>query len=417
MINSRRFDAHFSEPRATADGAHRLGVQARVRNRSDRAWEAAGQIRVACQILDPESGALLFEGEHIPLAADVAPGREADIQITAQLPADDGEYRVLVSLVEENVTWFHQQGADCLLVDATLANGVLSVQRARRSTAADRSTERTMRLVTRAFVYPARLLWRNRALIASMVRRDIHGRYRGSMAGLFWTVINPLLMMLTYFFVFAIVLKVRFGSGPEEQQPANFVLYFIGGMLPWLAFSEALGRSPSVILEYRKLVKRVVFPVEILPVNLAAAGLVSEFFGLLVFLAALLILRQSIPATALLLPLIAIPQILLTLGFCWFLAAMGVFLRDTGQFITFLLTLWFFATPICYPESALPGKMRWLFELNPAYVLARSYRSVFLEGAPPPWTALGWLTAASFAAAILGFAWFYKSRKAFPDVL
>jgi lipopolysaccharide transport system permease protein len=417
MTNKSRFRARFGDPQATVEGPGRLLVAAELHNRSNRIWEAAGPVRLAYQILDRDTGALLIEGERTSLPADLAPGREGRVAVAVALPQDTGAYRIRISLVEENVAWFFQQGGDSLTVDAEISGNGLAVHGARRSTSDSLTMERVVLTLTRAFVYPARVLWRNRALIVSMVRRDIHGRYRGSMAGLFWTVIHPLLMMLTYFFVFAIVLQVRFGTGPVAAQPTNFLLYFIAGMLPWLAFSEALGRSPGVIIEHRMLVKRVLFPIEILPVNVAAAGLVSEFFGLLVFLAALGILRHSIPATAILLPLIVVPQILLTLGFSWFLAGIGVFLRDTGQFMAFVITLWFFATPICYPESALPERFRWLFEMNPAYVLARCYRTIFLEGQAPPWAALGWLALAGFGAAILGFAWFYKSRKAFPDVL
>jgi lipopolysaccharide transport system permease protein len=290
--------------------------------------------------------------------------------------------------------------------------------RARRATPASRAAERVVQALAKALVYPFRALWRNRALIASMVRRDIQGRYRGSVAGLFWTVLHPLLLMATYFFVFAVVLKVRFGSGAEAAGPVNFLLYFIAGMLPWLAFSEALGRSANVVLEHRTLVTRVVFPVEILPVNLAAAGLVSEFFGLLVFVAAIAgVGKGTPPATALYLPLVLIPQILLTIGLCWFLAALGVFLRDTGQFLSFLLTLWFFATPICYPETLVPPALQGVFGLNPVYVLARAYRAIFLEAAAPSWSALGGLSAAALALFLFGFAWFHKAKKVFADVI
>jgi len=267
------------------------------------------------------------------------------------------------------------------------------------------------------FVAPFAAIVRYRSLIASMVRRDVHGRYRGSVGGLFWTVIHPLLLMLTYFFVFALVLKVRFGSGPESQQPVNFVLYFFCGMVPWLAFNEALGRASSILLEHRTLVTRVLFPVEILPVNIAIAALASGFFALVVFVSSLLYLRHGIPLTALYLPLLIVPQLLLTLGLCWFLAALGVFLRDTGQFMAFLLTLWFFATPICYPESQLPHTSRWLFEMNPMYVLVRAYRAVFLENSAPPWGPLAWLALFSTAVFFAGFAWFRKSQKSFADIL
>ena len=113
-----------------------------------------------------------------------------------------------------------------------------------------------------------------------MVRRDILGRYRGSFGGAFWTVLNPLLLMLTYFFVFGVVLRTRFGNDPSR---AGFALYFLAGMLPWLAFSEAAGRAPTVMLEHRNFVKKLVFAVETLPVNLVVSGLVSEFFALVLF--------------------------------------------------------------------------------------------------------------------------------------
>ena len=417
MTHPARFRAQFSAPDAVIMGANRLRVSARLRNQSDRAWPAGGAVRLAYQVLDPATGALLVEGPRADLPAELPPGGETRVEIAVELPPESGAYRILVSAIEENVAWFFQRGADCLAVDAVSAEGRVEIRRARRTTARSRALESWGRRLVRALTYPLATLWRHRALIASMVRRDIQGRYRGSVAGLFWTVIHPVLMMLTYFFIFAVVLKVRFGPGPEQAGPVNFLLYFIAGMLPWLAFSEALGRSSGVVLEHRTLVTRVVFPVEILPANLAASGLVSEFFGLLVFLAAVGIFRQSLPWTAALLPLVLIPQVLLTLGLCWFLAGMGVFLRDTGQFMAFLLTLWFFATPICYPETALPENLRWLFEMNPVYVMVRSYRAIFLEGVPPPWAALARLCGLGLAAFILGFAWFYKSRKAFPDVL
>jgi lipopolysaccharide transport system permease protein len=117
------------------------------------------------------------------------------------------------------------------------------------------------------------------------------------------------------------------------------------------------------------------------------------------------------------LPLLLVPQLMFTLGLCWFLAALGVFLRDVGQLIGFLLTLWFFVTPICYPESSLPQAWRWLFEQNPLYVLVRHYRLIFLEAAGPDWRSLGKLATLSLAAFLAGHAWFYKLRRSFADLV
>jgi len=403
-----------------------------LHNASEQHWIAGSAIRLGYQVIDPDTGVLIEDSGRAELPADLAPGAEVKVEILVQLPEDDGVYLALISPVEENVAWFHDRGSDALILEAEnvaetaaenagahadASSGVTRVIALEHTTHASRRRERTGRLIRRALIDPFRLLWQHRALIVSMVRRDINGRYRGSVGGLFWTVINPLLLMLTYFFVFGLILHSRFGPDPEHQSAGNFLVYFLAGMAPWLAINEALARAAGVVIEYRMLVKRVVFPIEILPVNVAVAGLVSEFFGLLVFLATLLFLRHSVPLTALYLPLILIPQILLTLGLSWFLSGLGVFLRDVGQFLAFFLTLVFFATPICYQEPKVTGWLSWLYKLNPVYVLVRGYRAVFLESSAPNWTSLGWLTLAGLAAFFFGFAWFYKSRKAFPDVL
>src|SRR5262249_48760594 len=149
--------------------------------------------------------------------------------------------------------------------------GRLEMEQPRVTSAGAMRRARLIRAIPKAFVYPARSLWNNRKLIASMVRRDILARYRGSFAGVMWTLLNPLLLMATYFFVFGIVLQTRLG----DDTRSGFVLYFLAGMLPWLPFSEAVGRAPSVVLEHRNFVKKLVFPLETLPVNLVISGAVT----------------------------------------------------------------------------------------------------------------------------------------------
>jgi len=246
-----------------------------------------------------------------------------------------------------------------------------------------------------------------------MVARDILGRYRGSFGGMFWTVLNPLLLMVTYFFVFGIVLRTRFTHDPSRS---GFVLYFLAGMLPWLAFSEAAGRAPFVILEHRNFVKKLVFPLETLPVNLVAAGLVTELFALGIFAIGLLLARGAVPLSVLWLPVLVIPQLLFTLGVCWFLAALGVNVRDLGQINGFLLTLWFFLTPICYPIESLPAAMPVLSK-NPLFVLVTAYRAIFLESHPPAFHSMWKLWLASALLCLVGHAWFYKLKKNFADVI
>jgi lipopolysaccharide transport system permease protein len=188
-------------------------------------------------------------------------------------------------------------------------------------------------------------------------------------------------------------------------------------MLPWLAFSEAIGRAPTVMLEHRNFVRKLVFAVETLPVNLVLTGLFSELIGLMLFTAGLLLARGSVPGSVIWLPVLLAPQILFTAGLTWFLAALGVFVRDLGQVIGFLLTLWFFLTPICYEEAALPAWAGQVLAKNPIFILVRGYRAIFLEGHAPPLDPLWKLTLLSAAIFVAGHAWFYKLRKSFADIL
>jgi len=250
-----------------------------------------------------------------------------------------------------------------------------------------------------------------------MARRDILARYRGSFGDVFWTILNPLLLMATYFFVFGVVLRTRFGA---DQSSTGFALYFLAGMLPWLAFTEAAGRSPHVILEHRNFVKKLIFPLETLPVNQVVAGLVTEVFGMAVFIAALLLIRGAVPSTVIWLPALLVPQLLFTLGVCWFLSALGVYARDLGQIMGFLLTLWFFITPICYPEtslSTLPAGAFAILRKNPFYVLVRGYRAIFLESHAPELLPLAKLWVIGLIVFFFGHAWFYKLRKNFADLI
>jgi lipopolysaccharide transport system permease protein len=273
---------------------------------------------------------------------------------------------------------------------------------------------RAAQLAARFFTYPIASVLRHRALISSMVRRDIVGRYRGSVGGTLWTLVHPLLLMIAYYFVFGMVLRVRFR---EDSGSGDFAFYFLCGMLPWLAFSEAVGRSPNVILEHANFVKRVVFPLEILPLNLMLVGLVTELFALLIFSSAMIVTGRGLGWTVAFLPLILVPQVLLTAGFCWFLAALGVFLRDIGQVMGFILTVWFFTTPICYPASSLPQDWLWLLEKNPMYAIVEAYRAVLLENTLPVWTPLAVLWVGATVVFCLGFAWFYKVKKSFADLM
>ena len=386
---------------------HALHVRAQLRNRGEQDWTGAHAL--SWQIYDAEADSLLEDGPRQRLLVPASQATEAEVRVP--LPPEDGRYQVFVSPLTEDVAWFYEDGSPFVLIDAEVRNGEPRLLRRGVSTLRGLGQRRFGRAMRRALTYPLKSIWRNRSLIRSMVRRDVAGRYAGSYAGAFWTVIHPLMMMLTYWFVFGFVLRARF----EGDSP--FVLYFLAGMLPWLAFSEAAGRAPTIVLEHANFVKKLVFPLEILPVNLTAAGLFSQAFGFAIFLAGMLILGKQPTATAAWVPVLIVPQALFTLGVSWFLAAMGVFFRDLGQFIGFLLTVWFFTTPICYGETYLPEEQRWIFELNPIYVLVRAYRAVLLEDSAPEAAPLLALTAGSAILFLFGYAWFYKLKRQFADMV
>lgn len=368
--------------------------------------KAAG-VCLGWQLYDPASGAFLAEGEWQP--AEAGP-----VRLAVELPAEAGLYHVYVSTRDDARGWHFAQHYPFLLIEAAVAGGQVTEAHAEVTTLGRVQRRHWPRKLQLALVNPFATIWRNRRLIASLVRREITARYRGSLGGTLWTILHPLLLMLTYFFVFGIVLQTRFGTDPSRS---GFVLYFLAGMLPWLPIAEAVGRSPAAILENRNFVKKLVFPVETLPVNYVLAGLVTEAFALAIFLLLLTVTRGVPPVTLLWLPALLVPQFLLTLGVCWTLSALGVFLRDLGQMIGFVLTLVFFLTPICYPETSLPGWAHQVLTKNPVFVLVNAYRDILLNGHAPDWVGLGALTVFATALFFAGHALFWRLRKTFADVI
>src|SRR5207244_4109047 len=178
---------------------------------------------------DADTGTLIIDGPRVHLERDVAPGQTVRISLDFEIPPENGRYQVLISPMRENVCWYYEHGWPFLLAEAVTQDGISRVEGVRVTTSATLRRGRALRSLGRAFVLPFRTIWRNRGLIRVMVRRDILGRYRGSFGGIFWTVINPLLLMLTYFFVFGVVLRSRFGG---DASRSAFALNFIAGMLP-----------------------------------------------------------------------------------------------------------------------------------------------------------------------------------------
>ncbi len=251
-------------------------------------------------------------------------------------------------------------------------------------------------------------------LIWPLARRMTVARYRGSSLGLLWALLTPAVMIAVFTFLFAGVFGARFTEGGT---PLDYALYLFCGLLPWTAFSETLQQSSGIVVAHANLVKRVVFPLETLPVAQALAALAAQLFGTAALLAATLIIRGELHATLLWLPVLLVPQLLLTLGGAWLVASLGVFVRDTAQVLGLVLMAWLYLTPIIYPEQIVPARFRPALELNPFTPLVRSYRRALLEGAPPDWPGLAYTTAVALFVFLLGYWWFARTRKNFADVI
>ena len=396
----------------TPQGLH-LRVSLVLKNDTGVAWDRE-QFFIGWQFFDPESERFIREGTWTPISQNTRPGQSIPVEVEFDFPPEPGGYRIYVSPIEKDRGWAYRRGETFLMVDVTVSDEQVRVDRMELTSLRSLRWRAIRRAIPKAFQYPFETIARNHRLIRSMARRDILARYRGSFGDVVWTVLNPLLLMSTYFFVFGVVLHTRFGP---DQSSTGFALYFLAGMLPWLAFSEPAGRSPHVVLEHRNFVKKLIFPLETLPVNQVVSGFITELFALGVFLLALLVIRGSIPMTVVWLPVLIIPQLLFTLGVCWFLAALGAYLRDLGQIIGFVLTLWFFVTPICYPETNLPAASLVILGKNPMYVLVRGYRAIFLENHAPPAAATMKLWLVAMVVFLIGHGCFFKLRKTFADVI
>jgi lipopolysaccharide transport system permease protein len=258
--------------------------------------------------------------------------------------------------------------------------------------------------------------WRYRDLIRALILRDIIGRYRGSLMGVAWSFFNPVLMLVIYTFVFSVIFKANWGTRVNESRVDFAIILFVGIIMHGV-FAEVANRAPTLILGNPGYVKRVVFPLEILP----WVALGSAVFHALASIAVLLAVQTFVwgipPWTLVLFPLVAVPLLLTTLGFAWFLAALGVYIRDITHVTAVATMVLMFLSPVFFPISSLPPALQPWFAANPlAYIIEES-RNTLLFGRVPdvlPWIA-AMAVGALFASA--GFAWFQKSRRGFADVV
>ncbi|MFA7316221.1 MAG: ABC transporter permease [Sulfuricella sp.] len=255
-------------------------------------------------------------------------------------------------------------------------------------------------------------LYSNRYLLGQLVKRDVLLRYRGAMFGVLWIFLSPLLMLGIFAFVFGHIFQARW---PQQQEGLPFWLVLYSGLIVFNIFAEAVSRSPSAVRSYPSYVKKIIFPVDILPLVPLGAGLVHGAFNFLILLAALA-WTGNLHGQALLFPLLLIPVLLLALGFSWFLAAWGVFIKDMTQIVPLFVQMLMFLSPVFYPVSAVPEVLRPIYLHNPLGAVIEAGRAAAL-GTSIPWTP--WITAlvVGLVASILGYAFFQHSRDEFADAL
>lgn len=259
-------------------------------------------------------------------------------------------------------------------------------------------------------------LWRNRQLIVQMTKREVVGRYKGSVMGLLWSFLNPVFMLTVYTFVFSVVFKARWGVDGNDSKTQFAVVLFVGMIVHGL-FAEVVNRAPSLILANVNYVKKVIFPLEILPVITMCAALFHGLVSLAVLLIAFFIFNHSLQWTVIFIPLVLLPLVILTLGCAWMLASLGVFIRDVGQTIGIVTTVMMFLSPVFFPVTSLPEVYRPLIMANPLTFIIEQAREVLIWGHSPNWTGLGIYTMAATIVAWAGYVWFQKTRKGFADVL
>jgi lipopolysaccharide transport system permease protein len=255
-------------------------------------------------------------------------------------------------------------------------------------------------------------------LLRTLVRRDLDARYKGSVLGNLWPLVNQLSQLLIYTYVFSIVLKVKLSLHGVPDNNFTFGLWLFAGLLPWISFTSGLTQATISVISQPNLVKKVVFPLALLPLVPVLSAFIESAFGIMALIFFVALSTHTLHPTLALLPLVWATQFLLTAGLAYLTAGLTVFLRDIPQTLTVFLNLWFYITPIIYPASAIPEKFRdWVFWLNPIATISEVYRDIVLVGEMKHWNELG---VASIISAIIfwfGLSVYQRFRPAFADVL
>ena len=282
----------------------------------------------------------------------------------------------------------------------------------------------TMRGLVRKAIMVRRALplherwWAKLDLLITLVQRDLEARYKGSVLGNLWPLVNQLSQLLILTYVFSVVLKIKLSLSGLPANNLTFGLWLFAGMLPWTAFLSGFMPAAQSVIAQPNLVKKVVFPLGLLPLVPICSAFVESSLGLMVLILLVGITSQTVHGTLWLLPLVWVPQLLLTAGLGYLAAGLTVFLRDVPQTLGVLLNLWFYATPIIYPASLIPEAWRvWIFWLNPMTAIVEVYRGLVLVGEVKHWEEWGVATVVSLLVFYSGLTVYQRLRPAFADVL
>jgi lipopolysaccharide transport system permease protein len=257
-------------------------------------------------------------------------------------------------------------------------------------------------------------LFSGRTLLIELVKRDFAKRFVGSAAGWLWGLIHPLVMVLSWTFVFQVCLKMPLPAGEVTD---NYSVYLFTGYLPWLLFTETVNRSATTLIENSNLITKTVFPSEILPVSVFFSSLLSHLLALALAIAVAIVATGGVSAMALLLPVYMLLLGIFSVGVGWIVSSLQVYLRDTAQVLTVVLTLWFWMTPIFIFEQQVPENFRFLIRYNPLAYVVRAYRERLLSYRMPELSELAILTAYALVAFVIGGMVFRHLKRGFADVL
>ena len=259
-------------------------------------------------------------------------------------------------------------------------------------------------------------IWGRRDLLKQLVRRNIQVRYKGTMIGLVWMVITPLVMLAVYTFVFSVVFKARWGADFGESKAAFAIIMFCG-IAMFNIFAESIIGSVGVITGNPNYVKKVVFPLEILPVSAVFSAIFFGLVSLTILLAGVGLVMHKFSLTIICLPLVFLPLFLLCSGISWFVASLGVYVRDLSHVVGIVTQVLFFMTPIFYSVEMVPKSLRPVLILNPLTTIVQTTRHVLIYDKWPDWAGLGIVTVLSLVIFQLGYFWFMKTKRGFADVL